>query len=141
HVLERDALRCNLEDGRALLVEERDDVLHVLRCRPDDVPSWLVPDGLRIRDLALDLATVDDVRVVRRVADQLVERSGSPQLALDDDRNLVGERLHVGEDVAREEDGPPLLALLEDEIADERTADRIEPERRPTTGRRKNPLR
>src|SRR5439155_23661047 len=54
------------------------------------------------------------------------ERAAVRQAAIDEDPDPIADRLHVGEDMRGEQDRPPLLAELEDEIADLLAADGIE---------------
>ena len=63
----------------------------------------------------------------RQVA-QLGERPGLDRPAGADDAHPVAQRLDLGEDVAREQHGPPVLARLLDAVLEDRLHERIEPE-------------
>ncbi len=60
------------------------------------------------------------------MTDQIVRRADRADLPARDDRDPIRDRLHVGEDVRREEHRLAALAQLEDQVAHLLAADRIE---------------
>ena len=83
-------------------------------------PHRAEPEGVRrhARDEHLHVLHVDP--------EQVAERAHLEEPARTQDRHPVAQRLGVGEDVRREEDGLPRLAQAEDDVPDEPPADRVE---------------
>ena len=71
----------------------------------------------------LDLSHILNGQQVRDAADLL-------ELAAMEDRDAVADVLHVGQQVAGEDDRLALLAQVADQLLDLRGADRVEPRRR-----------
>ena len=76
------------------------------------------------------VAADDDVGAEHVAAQELAQLAADDRLPLTEHRHAIADRLDVGEDVSRKEDRPPLAAIVEDEIADLFSTDRVEPAHR-----------
>src|SRR3954453_8283816 len=110
------------EGGRA--ADERSDALlhQFLQHRLQLAGLDLLDDALAVERLGLD-------RRARQVA-QLLQRAGFDGLAVADDAHAVAQRLDLGEDVAGEQDGAALLALVLHAPAEDLLHQRVEAGRR-----------